>query len=134
MTDRDHVTSERWTLVERLRKQAQSVSQVSKALAADKSARNQAAGDIGAEYVGAIPEQTLEWQAADEIEQQRVYLEEFDGEAQRAWQALAYYGAHRVDCRRPTSGRCTCGFELARDVHMFPVPAQGGQACLTEIE
>ena len=61
-------------LVERLRQQAKGASEAERMMAEAKSARNQAAGDDGASYMWSKPEQTLEWQAADEIERLRTEL------------------------------------------------------------
>ena len=55
-------------LVERLREAARQSSEFSRRMAEDKSARNRAAGDEGANYGWAAPEQTLEGQAAARIE------------------------------------------------------------------
>lgn len=54
-------------IVERLKAQAKSASDAARLMAEAKSARNQAAGDVGAEYMWPKPEQTLEWRAAEEI-------------------------------------------------------------------
>lgn len=54
-------------MIERLRKQAVSVSETTKMMAASKSARNQAAGDPDACYLGLEPEQTFEWKVADRL-------------------------------------------------------------------
>jgi len=55
-------------IVERLRAEAKGIAAVSRMVADDKSARNIAAGDKGACYMSLAPEQTLEWEAANEIE------------------------------------------------------------------
>lgn len=61
-------------LIERLRQQAKGASEAERMMAQGKSARNQAAGDDGASYMWSKPEQTLEWQAADEIERLKTEL------------------------------------------------------------
>jgi hypothetical protein len=55
-------------IVERLRAQARTNSDIHKEISASKSARNQASGDALAEYDYARPEQMLEWEAASLIE------------------------------------------------------------------
>lgn len=61
-------------LPERLRESARGTARASQMIADDKSARNQAAGDVGACYEGLRPEQTCEWQGADEIELLRTVI------------------------------------------------------------
>ena len=58
-------------LIERLRQKARSSAEASQMLARAKSERNQAAGDVGANYEGGTPEQMIEWKAANEIERLR---------------------------------------------------------------
>ena len=53
---------------ERLRTAAEGVAKATQMMAEAKSARNQAASDVGACYGGIPKEHTVEWQAADEIE------------------------------------------------------------------
>lgn len=53
---------------ERLRTAAAGVEMATKMMADAKSARNQAAGDKDARYMGLRKEDTAEWQAADLIE------------------------------------------------------------------
>lgn len=78
-----------------------------------------------ASYLAAVDPQTVLALLA-RAEAAEAALADFDGEAQRAWAALTYYGAHRADCSMPDgkpwpSGRpCSCGFDLCREVHMFP--------------
>jgi hypothetical protein len=55
-------------LIARLRNGAMSTARASRMLADDKSARNQAAGDVDACYMGVKPEETDEWRAANQIE------------------------------------------------------------------
>ena len=64
-------------LVERLRLKARGSAETSQMIARSKSERNQAAGDIGANYEGGTPEQMLEWKAADELEALRRIVGDF---------------------------------------------------------
>ena len=68
-------------LVEQLREDARAESRASEAVARAKSARNQAAGDVGAFYDWMKPEGSSAWQAADEIERLRDALRPFAGES-----------------------------------------------------
>lgn len=61
-------------IIEALRKVAKNEADISRVLADAKSSRNQAAGDVGAQYEYARPEQTVAWKAADEIERLREAL------------------------------------------------------------
>jgi hypothetical protein len=62
-------------IVEELESHAQSTAKVSKWLATGKMARNEAAGDVGATYAFALPEQTVEGRAAAEIKRLRAVLD-----------------------------------------------------------
>ena len=64
-------------IVETLRRRAEQNAKVSQMLALDKSNRNKAAGEPDASYDGGIPEQMLEWKAADEITRLRAMLDNF---------------------------------------------------------
>jgi hypothetical protein len=63
-------------IVEELETHAKSAAKASKLLAIGKMARNEAAGDAGATYDHALPEQTVEGRAAAEIKRLRARLEE----------------------------------------------------------
>ena len=59
---------------ERLRTAAEGVERATQMMADAKSNRNQAAGDVGANYQGLPKERTAEWQAADMIEKYETTL------------------------------------------------------------
>lgn len=58
-------------IVAALRSRAEMSAKAMQLMAQSKSERNQAAGDVGANYDGGTKEQTVEWKAADEIERLR---------------------------------------------------------------
>lgn len=62
-------------IVKALRSRAEMSAKAMQLLALSKSERNQAAGDVGANYDGGTREQTVEWRAANEIERLRDALE-----------------------------------------------------------
>lgn len=62
-------------IVTRLYQAADLRAKLMTAMAADKTARNRAAGEPDALYLGLKPEETLEWEAAKEIERLRHGLE-----------------------------------------------------------
>lgn len=69
----DHET--RADLVTRLYQAAKQRAEIMQALAADKTARNRANGEPDSLYLGPTPKETLEWEAAKEIERLRHALE-----------------------------------------------------------
>lgn len=61
-------------IVTQLRKDAEGTAAASKLIADAKSFRNQQAGDVEAYYENLTPQQTISWQAADEIERLRAVV------------------------------------------------------------
>jgi hypothetical protein len=83
-------------LVVRLRRQAIAASRASKMVAEDKSLRNQAAGDEGACYMGAEPNETVEWEAAARIEALERDFKSASGERQK-YEDEARAGRKRIE-------------------------------------
>jgi hypothetical protein len=93
---------------ERLRTAAEGVEKATQMMADAKSKRNQAAGDVGANYQGLPKERTAEWQAADMIERYEAALKRID----------YYYGLNDCDDMKP-SDAIEIDVKALREIHQL---------------